>query len=49
MADYGMEDSSDYNGHYSKSTPATRVHKIIFIIIAIAVVAFFTVAIIKAI
>ena len=49
MARYGMEDPDEYNGFHSKSTQATKKHKIIFSLIAVAIVALIVVAIIKAI
>ena len=39
MSNYGMEDSNDYNGYRIKSVQATKVHKILFAIIGIAIAA----------
>lgn len=48
MAHYGMDDWENHTGYYAKSVQATRKHKIVFIIIAVVIVATVALAIIKA-
>ena len=47
MSRYGTEDSDEFNGYHSRSRQATRKHKIIFSLIAIAIVVVIIVAFVK--